>query len=52
MGVNLSALQFINPHINEDVSRILKETGLDAKYLELEITESIAIKETDFVVEV
>lgn len=52
MGVNLSGIQFINVHIADDVERILKKTDLDPKYLELEITESIAIKETDFVVDV
>lgn len=52
MGVNLSVMQFINPDISNQVETILKETGLDPKYLEIEITESIAIKETGFVAEV
>ena len=52
MAVNLSGIQFINAHIADDVERILRETKLDPKYLELEITESIAIKETDFVIDV
>ncbi len=50
IGVNLSAIQFRNPNISYQIERILNETGLDPKYLELEITESIAIKEADFVV--
>lgn len=52
MAVNLSGIQFINPHISDQVQRVLKETGLEPQYLEIEITESIAIRETEFVVEV
>jgi len=44
IAVNLSAVQFINPRLAENVESILMETGLDPEYLELEITESIAIK--------
>ncbi len=52
MAVNLSSIEFINSNIARQVEEVLKEVGLDPKYLELEITESIAIKETDFIVEV
>lgn len=52
MGVNLSAIQFTNGGIADEVESILKETGLEAKYLELEITESIAIRETGFAIKV
>lgn len=45
MAVNLSVIQFINPNIVSNVENILSETGLSPKYLELEVTESIAIKE-------
>ena len=45
VAVNLSGMQFINPNLAEKVGLILKQTGLDPKYLELEITEGIAIKE-------
>lgn len=44
MGVNLSVKQFLNGNFASDVEEILKETGLDYKYLELEITESAAMK--------
>ena len=43
MGVNLSAKQFQNDNLLSDVEGILKETGLDYQYLELEITESAAM---------
>lgn len=52
MAVNLSAIQMINPKIVENIEEIIKETGLDPKYIELEITESIAIEETDYVIDV
>lgn len=47
MAVNLSAVQFINPNLARNVEDILAETGLDPEYLELEITESIAIRGTN-----
>lgn len=43
IAVNISMKQFNAHHFVEYVSQILKETELDPKYLELEITESIAI---------
>lgn len=45
MSVNLSVSQLNNPGLPESIGRILKETGLEPGYLELEITESVAIKE-------
>ena len=44
LGVNLSAVQLIEPHLVDTVARVLAETGLDPNLLELEITESISIK--------
>ena len=51
IGVNLSAKQFQNDHLAKDVDSILTETGLDYKYLELEITESAAMKGKGYIVE-
>ena len=51
MAVNLSVRQFQNPDIIKQVCGILAETGLAPQYLELEITESIVMKETEHVVE-
>ncbi|MGO5054085.1 sensor domain-containing phosphodiesterase [Lachnospiraceae bacterium LCP25S3_G4] len=45
MAVNLSVIQVNNPCFINIVEGILHETGLSPKYLELEITESIATKE-------
>ncbi len=46
MAVNFSAIQLINPNIVNSVESLLKEIHLSPKYLEIEITESTAIKES------
>ena len=43
MSVNLSAQQFRNPNLVEEVAQVLGETGLDPRDLTLEITESVAM---------
>ena len=43
IAVNVTALQFTHPDFVEGVARTLRETGLDAKHLELELTESVFI---------
>lgn len=43
VSVNLSVRQLYQPNLVETVGRILKETGLDPKYLILEITESMMV---------
>jgi diguanylate cyclase (GGDEF)-like protein/PAS domain S-box-containing protein len=43
MAVNLSAAQFRHPDLPELVTRILDEEGLPPEYLELELTESVAM---------
>lgn len=47
IAVNLSARQFELQDLTKTVSKVLKETGLDPHYLELEITESIAMQNVD-----
>jgi len=47
MSVNLSARQFAQPGLVDDVARILAETELDPSSLELEITESVVMDESD-----
>jgi diguanylate cyclase (GGDEF)-like protein len=51
MGVNLSVKQFHNPNLIKQVEEILAETGLEPNYLELEVTESITMKEKGYIVE-
>jgi len=43
MGVNLSPRQFQQGNLADTVAEVLRETGLDPSYLDLEITESIAM---------
>ena len=50
IAINLSAIQVINPKISCEIESIIEQTGLDPKYIELEITESIAIKEINYVI--
>jgi len=45
MNVNVSAAQFRSPELVEDVARVLRETGLEAGMLTLEITESVLLEE-------
>ncbi len=47
VAVNLSAVQFHRQDLCEVVQQVLRETGLEAKFLNLEITESIIMKDVD-----
>ncbi len=47
LSVNLSPSQFQHPTIVEDVAQVLRETGLSAGSLELEITESAAMEDAE-----
>lgn len=46
IAVNVSAHQLRNDQFTNRLKQILDETGLDPKYLEVEITESAAMSET------
>jgi len=47
ISVNVSAVQFRNDGIVDSIREVLDETGLEAKYLELELTESIVADDLD-----
>ena len=47
MGVNLSARQFRQQDLIGRVERVLAETGLEPRYLELELTESMLMEAAD-----
>ena len=51
IAVNLSVNQFENVKIVEQITKILKETNLDPKDLELEITENIIMKQPEYIIE-
>ncbi|MDD2839043.1 MAG: EAL domain-containing protein, partial [Sulfuricurvum sp.] len=41
ISINVSGKQFERPDVVETINRIIGESGLDVKYVELEITESV-----------
>ncbi|MDI9819033.1 EAL domain-containing protein [Tatlockia sp. PL877] len=43
VAVNVATKQLKHPNFSNVVARILKETGLEAKYLEIEMTENIIL---------
>jgi diguanylate cyclase (GGDEF)-like protein/PAS domain S-box-containing protein len=47
MAVNISAMQLRDENFLEGVFAILKDTGLDPRYLELELTESVLMKHAE-----
>lgn len=51
MSVNISPVQIKNIDFVKSIQRILNQTGLDPKRLELEITESILIESFDLTLE-
>ena len=48
IAVNLAARQFQQPDLPEMVSKVLEEAGLAPQWLELEITESTAMRDAEF----
>jgi diguanylate cyclase (GGDEF)-like protein/PAS domain S-box-containing protein len=50
IGVNLSSIQFQKQNVPLLVARVLAETGLDPRRLDLELTESMLLEQTDTVV--
>jgi diguanylate cyclase (GGDEF)-like protein/PAS domain S-box-containing protein len=47
MAVNISAMEFRDEHFLEGVFEALKDTGLDPRSLELELTESVLMKRAE-----
>jgi EAL domain-containing protein (putative c-di-GMP-specific phosphodiesterase class I) len=45
VAVNVSVTQFTRPGFVDVVAQVLKETGLDPSFLELEITESVVMRD-------
>jgi diguanylate cyclase (GGDEF)-like protein len=44
IAVNLSGQHFIRKNLLDTVTRIIEDTGLDPRYLDLELTESVLMK--------
>ena len=51
VSVNLSPRQFKQPKLLEVITGIIRDTGIDANYLELEVTESSIMQNTDMAIE-
>lgn len=51
MAVNVSPLQFRDSQLLASVQRVLANTGLDPRWLELELTESMLMQDAEHVVE-
>lgn len=47
ISVNISARQFQQPDLKTMIARVLGETGLDPRWLELELTESLLMANAD-----
>ena len=52
MSVNLSARQFAEPDLVEQVRRIIVETGIDPAWLRLEVTETVAMDDAERAIQV
>ncbi len=50
IAVNLSAKQFRDPFLIDYVTDMINEYGIDPAYLELEITETVAIEDVNYAV--
>jgi diguanylate cyclase (GGDEF)-like protein len=48
MAVNLSARQFQDRQLVDSIIKVLEETGMEARWLEMEITESTAMQNADY----
>ena len=47
ISVNFSSRQFLQMDLSKQISQVLSETGLEAGYLKLEITESLIMEDVD-----
>ncbi|GJI97291.1 diguanylate cyclase [Duganella caerulea] len=50
MSINVSQVQFRHPHFLETLRKALDDTGAPPEYVELEITESMAMEEPDMLI--
>ncbi len=50
VSINLTAVDFYQTDVKESIQRALDETGMDAEWLDVELTESLALKDIDHAV--
>ncbi len=51
VSINLTAVDFYQTDVKESIQNALNETGLDAKWLDVELTESLALKDIDHAIQ-
>lgn len=51
MSVNLTSADFYHRNIKETIHEVLMKTGLEPQYLEIELTETLAMQDLDLAVE-
>lgn len=50
VSINLTAIDFYQTNVTESIHEALSETGLDPQWLDVELTESLALKDIDHAV--
>lgn len=51
VSINLTAVDFYQTNVTESIKNALAESGLDAEWLDVELTESLAIKDIDHAIQ-
>lgn len=51
VSINLTAVDFYQTDVKESIQSALNETGLDAQWLDVELTESLALKDIDHAIQ-
>lgn len=51
VSINLTAVDFYQTDVKESIQKALNETGLDAQWLDVELTESLALKDIDHAIQ-
>ncbi|WP_432662257.1 EAL domain-containing protein [Wukongibacter baidiensis] len=52
LSINISALEFKQNNLVQNIKTILEETGLDSKYIIFEITENTALEDLDHTIKI
>jgi len=47
MSINISAMEFVRGRMEVTLAQVLRESGLDGRYLELELNESLILSDSD-----
>ncbi|MCH5349923.1 MAG: EAL domain-containing protein [Oscillospiraceae bacterium] len=51
VSINLTAVDFYQTDVKEAIRSVLEETGMDARWLDVELTESLALKDIESAVQ-